>query len=319
LGDAGGANTAALEARLLALDRNGDGELDLGELAAAVEALAEVEAQTRLLKWVCLVVGLFALVTVAVTGGLTYAVLRLSQDTAVDAGAALVAKGSGAAVETVRHLTAAALEDLFGGVERNAVVLARVASVRIRTALGATLDFVADAPAAAGGEGPQNAGRRLLEAFEITVDTQGFTVSGVPTPVAPFPLQVASGDTVGDVKEKITAEIKRETGAARATGFSPDEFTLVLDTEGLSPSGASLTSSRVLNQADPALTLADLRAVPYSFDIQGGSMLRMGNILGAIGNVNVGGSDGPPFMDGRPFLVDGAFIFGGEGARVAIG
>ena len=162
---------------------------------------------------------------------------------------------------------------------------------------------MAAAPAAAGGEGFQNAGRRLMEVFEVAVDTQGFTISGVQIPVAPFRLQVDSGDTVPGVKEKITAKIKEMTGAAHATGFSPNEFKLIFDKEEVSPSGGSLTSPQALDEAPPGLTLADLRAAPYAFDIQGDSKLRMGNRL-VVGNVNLG-SGGDTVQIGGPLPIPG--------------
>jgi hypothetical protein len=83
-------------------------QLDLNEIAAAVGELVSVEKDRRLLKWPA-IVACVALLTVAATVGLTFAVVKLSQDVSVSRSNAMVAKGSGAALETGANIRSAML------------------------------------------------------------------------------------------------------------------------------------------------------------------------------------------------------------------
>ena len=64
-----------------------------------------------MLKWICAIVGLVALLTVAATAGLTYAVVQLSKESSISPdGAALVAKDSGAPLATGANVRVSALD-----------------------------------------------------------------------------------------------------------------------------------------------------------------------------------------------------------------
>ena len=72
--------------RLRALDKDGNGQLDLAEVCENIDAMVSLEKDRRMLKWVAIVMGVFALLTTAATAGLTYAVVALSKDTTVNSG-----------------------------------------------------------------------------------------------------------------------------------------------------------------------------------------------------------------------------------------
>ena len=70
--------------RLRALDQDGNGELDMEEVCKALDEMATMEKEKKVLKWAAGIAGLFCLLTVAATVGLTYAVVKLSQDINVE-------------------------------------------------------------------------------------------------------------------------------------------------------------------------------------------------------------------------------------------
>ncbi len=81
-------------------DTDGNGELDISELAGAVEQLVRAEKDRRLLKWVAAIVGAVALLTVAASAGLTFAVVALSKDVNVSGDGAMVSAATGAPLQT---------------------------------------------------------------------------------------------------------------------------------------------------------------------------------------------------------------------------
>ena len=87
-------------------------QLDLHEIADAVGELVGAEKDRRLLRWVAAIVFGVALLTIAATVGLTFAVVKLSQDVSVS-GSAMVARGSGAALEAGANLRPLALDDVL--------------------------------------------------------------------------------------------------------------------------------------------------------------------------------------------------------------
>lgn len=86
--------------KLRALDKNGDGELDLEEVVDAMEQMIKSEKQNRMLKWFLAAMTVFCLLTIAATVGLTYAVVSLSKDTKVGSDNALVNKNTGETLKT---------------------------------------------------------------------------------------------------------------------------------------------------------------------------------------------------------------------------
>jgi hypothetical protein len=89
-------------AAIQAFDRDGNGELDLHEIAAAVKALADARAQNKMLKTAVIVAGVCSLLIVAAVVGLTFAVVTLVKDTKMDNNV-MVNKETGAPVE-VRNM-----------------------------------------------------------------------------------------------------------------------------------------------------------------------------------------------------------------------
>jgi hypothetical protein len=131
-------------------DRNGDGVLDLSDVAGLAEELAGAEKDRRLLRWVAAIVGLAALLMAAATPGLACAVVELNKDVGVE-NAALVASGSGAALETGVNLRPASAADLLGAADPDAA-LARVTRVVVpEPGGGLTVQRVGAAAALAGG------------------------------------------------------------------------------------------------------------------------------------------------------------------------
>ena len=149
------------------------------------------EKDRRLLKWVAAIVGAGALLTSAATVGLTFAVVKLSQDVSVSESNAMVAKGSGAALETGANIRSATLaeimasanpaamlahlthltvpgagdEDLVVHGVASAALLADGAGLRVRTVGNETFEF-APAPAATA-----PAGRRLAGHYSMRPDS----------------------------------------------------------------------------------------------------------------------------------------------------
>ncbi|KAG7668470.1 hypothetical protein Ndes2526B_g03900 [Nannochloris sp. 'desiccata'] len=70
--------------RLRKLDTDGNGELELEEVAQVIEELVEAENSRRLLKWFSAVMACLLLLTVAATVGLTYAVVAITKDIKAD-------------------------------------------------------------------------------------------------------------------------------------------------------------------------------------------------------------------------------------------
>ena len=153
--------------------------------------LVRSEKDRRLLKWVAAIVAGVALLTIAATVGLTFAVVKLSQDVSVSESNAMVAKGSGAALEAGANIRAASLaeimaspnpaamlahlthltvpgagdEDLVVHGVASAALLADGAGLRVRTVGNETFEF-APAPAA-----PPAAGRRLASHYSRRPDS----------------------------------------------------------------------------------------------------------------------------------------------------
>jgi len=101
-------------AKLKALDKDGNGELDLAEVCEVLDEMANIEKQRRLLKWVAFISGLFALLSIASIVGLTYAVVNLSKDTQLDSGSsALVSKDLGTPVGTSQVISSAHADSLY--------------------------------------------------------------------------------------------------------------------------------------------------------------------------------------------------------------
>ncbi len=71
------------------------------------------EKDRRLLRWVAAIVFGVALLTIAATVGLTFAVVKLSQDVSVSDSNAIVAKGSGAALEAGANIRPLAVADVL--------------------------------------------------------------------------------------------------------------------------------------------------------------------------------------------------------------
>ncbi len=107
-------------------------QLDLNEIADAVGELVRSEKDRRLLRWVAAIVFGVALLTIAATVGLTFAVVKLSEDVSVSDGNAMVAKGSGAALKAGANIRPLAVADVLAppGGGDPAAAAARLAYVR---------------------------------------------------------------------------------------------------------------------------------------------------------------------------------------------
>ena len=172
--------------RLQAMDRDGNGELDLGEVCEVLDEMAMVEKQRRLLKWVAAIMGVFTLLSIAAIVGLTFAVVDLSKDTSLSDGGVLqsrsgdttVATGQVVQLRNVSGLYQASPSELQsvsalimaeGEVQRIAKVVEVVAvpgtSVTLITATGAKYTVDATGMHAEDAAG----GRRLLDASEPQV------------------------------------------------------------------------------------------------------------------------------------------------------
>ena len=102
------------EAQLKSIDTNGDGMIDIGELCEKIEEMATIEKQRRLLKWATIITMVFALLTIAATVGLVYAVVALTKDTNVSSSGILVTKDSAATpIATGQVITLDSLNSLY--------------------------------------------------------------------------------------------------------------------------------------------------------------------------------------------------------------
>ena len=95
------------------MDRNGDGELDLGEICEVLDEMATVEKQRRLLKWVAGIMGVFTLLSIAAIVGLTFAVVDLSKDTSLSEGGVLQSRSGDATVATGQVISVQNLTDVY--------------------------------------------------------------------------------------------------------------------------------------------------------------------------------------------------------------
>jgi hypothetical protein len=91
------ADLSRYQGYLRQLDKNGDGQLDLDEVCDAIDEIIRKEKTEKTLKWLLAGMAIFALLTIAATVGLTYAVVVMSKDTHVD-GSVLQSKASGDAL-----------------------------------------------------------------------------------------------------------------------------------------------------------------------------------------------------------------------------
>jgi len=105
--------TPATSGRPLTPARPAAPQLDLNEIADAVGELVGAEKDRRLLRWVAAIVVGVALLTIAATVGLTFAVVKLSQDVSVSESNAMVAKDSGAALEAGANLRPLAVAEVL--------------------------------------------------------------------------------------------------------------------------------------------------------------------------------------------------------------
>ena len=87
--------------RLKAMDKDGNGELDIVEICEFVEEISTIEKQNRIFKWLALITGLFSLFTIAALVGLTYVVVDLTKDTKLMSGSSLmISKDTGSPIAT---------------------------------------------------------------------------------------------------------------------------------------------------------------------------------------------------------------------------
>ena len=100
--------------QLKKIDKDGNGELDLEEVCEVLDEMANIERQRRLLKWVAIISGIFALLSIAAIVGLTYTVVHYQKETKVGNDGALYSTGgSSSLVSTGSALTAYYTEDLY--------------------------------------------------------------------------------------------------------------------------------------------------------------------------------------------------------------
>ena len=99
--------------RLKAMDKDGNGELDLGEVCEVLDEMATVEKQRRLLKWVAGIMGVFTLLSIAAIVGLTFAVVDLSKDTSLSEGGVLQSRSGDATVATGQVISVQNLTDVY--------------------------------------------------------------------------------------------------------------------------------------------------------------------------------------------------------------
>jgi len=88
------------ELRTLFACRNGDGQIEIDEVCAAIDQVIEAERHERVFKWLAILAAIVAVLAVAASAGLTYAVVALTKDVQVDNNNLLVSKSSGEALQT---------------------------------------------------------------------------------------------------------------------------------------------------------------------------------------------------------------------------
>jgi len=98
--------------RLRALDKDGNGEIDLDEICGAIDQMVDQEKQNRLLKKLAMIFGILTLLSIAAIVGLTYAVVALSKDVQ-DSNNVLVSKDSGLPMSTSQYQTASSFSALL--------------------------------------------------------------------------------------------------------------------------------------------------------------------------------------------------------------
>ncbi|KAL4548595.1 hypothetical protein Ndes2526B_g01156 [Nannochloris sp. 'desiccata'] len=100
--------------RLTAIDKDGNGELDLTEVCEVLDEMATIEKQKRLLKWFGIISGLFSLLSIAAIVGLTYALVQNSKDTKFEGDSALLfSKVTGTPVGIGRAMATGSFSDLL--------------------------------------------------------------------------------------------------------------------------------------------------------------------------------------------------------------
>lgn len=130
----GGSNRVrAYEERLKEMDKNGDGQLSIEEIADFLDDVVRKEKTARTMKWVIISLTAFSLLTIASIVGLTYAIVSLTKDTQVT-NDVYVSKDSGAPLQTAVHLTpqnSSALSSSLSSSTNPSLDLAKLTSIKI--------------------------------------------------------------------------------------------------------------------------------------------------------------------------------------------
>jgi hypothetical protein len=104
--------SASMRTNLARADIDNDGIIDVEELVKILESESALRRERKLLRWIVMALGIACILIVAAVVGLTYAVVHLSKDTAVQNNV-LVSKADSQPLSTGSLQVSSALKDLY--------------------------------------------------------------------------------------------------------------------------------------------------------------------------------------------------------------